>query len=40
LCFEPGFELDQEKYCFEGRFSWLHNGKIAYVQPKDSFGTL
>jgi hypothetical protein len=40
LCFEPGFELDQEKYCFEGKFSWLHNGKIAYVQPKDSFGTL
>jgi hypothetical protein len=40
LCFEPGFELDKESYCFEGRFSWLHNGKIAFVQPKDSFDTL
>ena len=40
LCFEPGFELDKEKYCFEGRFSWFHNGKIAFVQPKDNFKTL
>jgi len=31
-CFEPGFDLTKDKNSFNGKFSWIHNGRIAYVQ--------
>jgi hypothetical protein len=34
-CFEPGLDLTKDKNSFNGRFSWIYNGRIAYVQPKN-----
>lgn len=32
--------MNKEKFCFYGRFSWIKDGKVAFVQPNVNYATI